>query len=377
MYWLEVAVLVLAIYGALKLHALANVQVALATFLEEQFKHIRQAQTTVEPGFPYGWFDEGWPIKKSDEEERAPLRNPELFATADEYSTQTWVAEYQSLKSATERRNFLRKLRAADIWMPAELLDLAYTDESAAVRAWAAAHLKTAYTDYIDIDHPVQTRDYEPAILSDPEPIVRAALWSNPDCQRLPFSRFDISTHKGWQEALRQMSYLERLGLMRNPKLSKYLVLALLEASTDELGISRKEHAAIVCSAALNPDLIGGSRFQGRDFWVVMGDPNSPFEEYGRMWDLCLDKWMGDSRVAYTFLTYIQTTPKKKLEVYTRLADADGDKHKALLREAVIQSCDPITDREVLKLAWTDSNEECRKAARERVGSYAKFVGVA
>ena len=72
-----------------------------------------------------------------------------------------------------------------------------------------------------------------------------------------------------------------------------------------------------------------------------MGDPNPPFEEYGRMWDLCLDKWMVDRGVAYTFLTYIQTTPKKKLEVYTRLTGADSDKYKALLREAVIQSCDP------------------------------------
>jgi hypothetical protein len=375
MYWLIVLILVVVGYTALKVFGLSKGQLILPTFLEEQFKKIGEPPKPVEPRLAYGWFDDGWPVAKSDEEERGALENPELRAMADEYGIAVWTAEYRSLTTAGERKRLLRQLQTAGVYLSADLLDTVYADESVSVRAWAAAHLPTEHTDYTDLDHPVKTRDYEPAILADPEPVVRAALWSNPKCQRLPFSSFDIAAPKNWEDPFRQMSRMERLALMRNPHLSKHYVLALLDTSTERLGISRQEHAAIVCAGALNPDIIGESRFHGRDFWVVEGDPNPPFKEYGMMWDLCVDKWMQDRAVAYTFLTYIQTTPQKKLEVYKRL-QGEGDTRKKLLREAIIHSCDPIKDRDVLKTGWEDSDEECRKAAKERVGPYTKFVAV-
>ncbi|MEJ7606223.1 MAG: hypothetical protein WKF37_08130 [Bryobacteraceae bacterium] len=60
MYWLVIAVLVLAIYGALKVHALGKGQLAVATFLEERLK---QEPEGAESGLAYGWFDDGWPVK--------------------------------------------------------------------------------------------------------------------------------------------------------------------------------------------------------------------------------------------------------------------------------------------------------------------------
>jgi integrase len=49
MYWLVVAVQVLAAYAALKLHALGKAQFVVAEFLETQFKELREAVAKKEP----------------------------------------------------------------------------------------------------------------------------------------------------------------------------------------------------------------------------------------------------------------------------------------------------------------------------------------
>jgi hypothetical protein len=52
---------------------------------------------------------------------------------------------------------------------------------------------------------------------------------------------------------------------------------------------------------------------------------------------------------------------------------AKGDEDEC---EAIIQSCDPWHDKAVLKVAWTDTSEDCRSAGKERTGKYTKWVGV-
>jgi hypothetical protein len=107
-----------------------------------------------------------------------------------------------------------------------------------------------------------------------------------------------------------------------------------------------------------------------------MHDWNPLLEYFGTMWDLCVDKWLDNPGVAYTFFKYVQTTPEKKLRAYQALLDKDDDKTFSWLREEVVRSCDPSDDRKVLKLAWSDRNEKCREIAKERVGVYTKVVGV-
>ena len=176
--------------------------------------------------------------------------------------------------------------------MKPELLDIIYADENAYVRAWAAGHLNTDFTDYTDPKNPAEIRNYEQGLLQDSDPIVRAALWSNPQCNRLPWSLIWVS--EGWKEQFQSMSQLERLGLMRNPELSTRYVVALLETPSEELNLSRKEHAEVLRAAATNSDLIWGSRRTGRKSWVGGGEGNPPFKEYGEMWRLCLEKWIDE-----------------------------------------------------------------------------------
>jgi hypothetical protein len=158
---------------------------------------------------------------------------------------------------------------------------------------------------------------------------------------------------------------------MRNPELSKVYVLELLKTPSDALHISREEHAQVLCEAARNPNIISGSRATGRKNWGYDDCSYGPSEEYGKMWDLCLE-WMDQSYVTHLFLKYVQTTPSKKLEVYNSFLKSD----EPFLRKDVIASCDPLLDKSVLKAAWSDPNEDCRTLAEKRVGRYTKQVGI-
>jgi hypothetical protein len=172
------------------------------------------------------------------------------------------------------------------------------------------------------------------------------------------------------------MSQLEKLGLMRNPELSDHYVMALLKTPSKNLNLAQSEHADILAAAAINPALIEGSRMTGREPYALGGGYAPPSKTYGDMWNLCLEKWLDEGGVCYLFLKYIQTTPDVKSSTYKRLLGGREGTDYRLLREAVIQSCGPFLDKAVLKLAWDDPDEGCRGAARERVGTVTKQVGV-
>jgi hypothetical protein len=373
-----ICTLLLLLYVAGKAAFVAKTQVAVAAFLESELKAIKAAQELPKPtSLAYGWFDDGWPNARVDEEERAPLENPHPNRSSDDYAAQWYISEFKALSSAHQRKKFLRRLLKEGITMKPELLDIIYADESAYVRAWAAGHLDTKVKDFTNWtsmnDVALEIRNYEPALLDDHEPVVRAAFWSNPGLgKRLPWYPM-IRVSDEWKEQIKSMSQLERLGLMRNPDLSMHYVVALLETSSEELNLSRAEHAEILRAAAINPRLIGSSRRTGRDAWAVEHDYNPPFKEYGMMWELCLNKWMDEPLVPYLFTKYIQTTPEVKLATYQQLLQNADSKW---LRREVIRSCDPFIDKLVLKAAWDDPDEDCRRIAKERVGRLAKYVGV-
>jgi hypothetical protein len=415
-YLLMVCILVVAVYGVYLTVMVHKRLAESAVLFETELKEIRSlAEVTVKkpspktpPTLAQDCLRVVSPWAETDEEANAPIENPAPEKHPDEYLVQMWIAEYQSFPSPYERRDFVRRLMlsGAAVNTP-EFLDVVFADESPCVRTWAAAHLQTVFGE----------RNYETALLSDPYPIVGAALWSNPmwrnpESQRLPWAKFPAVNWRiseNWKERFRGMTNLERLGLMRNPELSTHFVVALMETPSEELNISRVEHAEVLVTAAMNPKLINSSRLSGRQSWVVNDWPNEPIEEYAQMWELGVNKWMDQSRVPYFFLKFIQTTPKMKVAIYqTLLANGkeaaepcpgmqvpfefhpvklsssmkDGVQRMMVLREALIESCDPMLDGPVIKLAWIDPSEVCRKAVRERIkkydiGRYTSFLGIA
>ena len=368
--FLVCCILLVLLYMAWETAAIARSQREIVEYLNVELKEIKAALKIPVQPLAYGWWDNGFPLNLSKEEERRVLENPTPHIGPDEYTTQSFIAEYKAILSAHERKQYLQRLRDAGAWMRPDFLDLVYADADEYLRAWAAGHLSLEVEDYSHREHPVEIRNYEPLLLADSSPLVRAAYWSNPRCRRLPWSLISISER--WKEHFHSLTQLERLGLMRNPELSMQYVVALLDTASGGLQISQQEHIAVLTAAAQNPTLIGRSRNTVRREW---GEWDPPFEEYGQMWKLALDKWL-NSEVPYVFIKYIQTTPEVKLEIYNRLLEKREATEQKVLRREVIRSCDPFDDRNVLKVAWDDPDEECRKIAEERVGSFTDYVGV-
>jgi hypothetical protein len=390
MLLLIVCILVVAAYGVY-LTVTVHKRLAAATGgIETELKEIRSLMTPTKdetpkiPALAPDWFLVDYRWIASDEEKRASIENPAPQKNPDEYLVRMWIAEYQSFPNPSERRDFVRKLIWSGAWInKAEFLDVVYADESPYVRAWAAAHLETVlkdYTkDYSDPKDRPDLRNYETTVLADSVPIVRAALWSNPKCQRLPWSDFG-GIAENWKEHFRGLSNLERCGIVRNPELSNLYVVALMETPSVDLNISRVEHSEVLVAAAMNPKLINNSRLCGRESSVLNDFPMEPFEEFGKMWELSVGKWVDQPRVPYFFLKFIQTTPGTKSAMYQVLIRQPPamsvripSSQAAFLRKTLIKSCDPMTDREVLRLAWTDPSEDCRKAAKERVERFTSM----
>src|SRR5260370_17685127 len=87
--FLVVSILLLLIYTAWKAASLARGQAALAAFLEAELKEIKAAQEPPCVSLAYGWFDDGWPLAKVNQEDRAPLENPTPHLNPDEYKNST------------------------------------------------------------------------------------------------------------------------------------------------------------------------------------------------------------------------------------------------------------------------------------------------
>jgi hypothetical protein len=351
-------------------------QAAHMTLIDSIRAELKTAQEQADRQMACGWYDDGWPNAKpstiameawSREFNKGQgARDPKPWKNPDEYATQMYIAEYKSITTPHGRKEFLRELRRGGVRMAPEFLDLIYTDENAYVRAWAAGHLETDWFD---------ARIHEQALLQDPEPIVRAALWSNPKCQKLPWKDPRTRLSEGWEEQLRAMSQIERLALMRNPELEMRFVVALMETPSEQLEMTESEHSTVLCAAAVNPYLVWGSRLTGRQDWLACGEGNPVFKEYGTMWTLCLDKWIY-TLVPECFFKHIQTTPEIKKAIYQRLLEKQDDRYFKNLRVDVILSCDPLMDGPVLKMAWNDPDQDCREIAKQQIGVFGDFVGV-
>ena len=191
MFFLVLCIMLAVVYLAYRTFLVSRSQEALATFLDAELKQIKEAQRVPPEQLSYGWYDDGWPFRRTEQEDRAPLENPTPHEDPDDYASQMLIAEYRSILDPQQRKEFLRKLRKHGVWMRPAFLDVIYADENPLVRAWAAGHLRTDYDDdtalrsmtkqewveYMLQHKPQKIRDYEPVLLGDPEPIVRAAIW--------------------------------------------------------------------------------------------------------------------------------------------------------------------------------------------------------
>jgi hypothetical protein len=283
----------------------------------------------------------------------------------------------KSLSEPLDRIAFLSALRSKQTFFNEKLTAAVLRDESPLVRAWGAANLDTEFRDYTGYEFGKGEApliiDFEEELLKDGDPLVKASLWKHAGYKRLPWGRFGRALNQQWIDAFKARSQLERLALMHNIGLSSHFIVALINVDTAELAIPREEHARLLFTAAQNPHIVTYSRHYGREAWAYEDDANPPSEEYGEMWEASVARWMDQTHVVYSFLKYTQATPDVKLKVYQKLLETEKTNR---LRQAIIEGCDAFTDKKVLKLAWSDPDKDCKRAAEEAVGHLKEIVGV-
>lgn len=371
-----VVLCVLVLYVAWLTEKTRTNTAAIATSLTHN-KSGMDAPAVNQPRLGYEWHEDGWPQLPSDDENDrepwVPFANPRPFEYMDAYSEALLMAEFKAPPAALERKAFLKRFfRTCGDYLPISLADAAAKDDDPAVRIWAAAHMNLIYKDYSgkDWENAPIIRDFTEVFTADVEPVVHAALWSNPDHPKLENRLFHSwGVPQGWEGLVAGMSTLDRLALMRNADISSRFIVALMKIESDALSIPKSEHVELVSAALLNPRPIQLSRRFGRDFYLTFGDGNPPDEVYAEIWNVAFERWL-ETPIPYRVFKFIQTTPKVKLATYQRLAE---EKHWGL-REAILSGSDPSRDGAVLKLGLADPKDSCKWTAEARCGDYQAFV---
>lgn len=363
MYVLLAILILIALYAAIQSEKTNHNTREIAQTVSELINTLKREPPQHEHTLGYEWYEDGWPFIEDTDGDIVPFKNPIPYYNRDEYSDQLLLSQYQS-GVGFEKLSFLRCIRRSASSLPQVLVEELCQNGDVSVRVWFASH------GWVGMPRSnSRSETYEMLLENDPEKIVRAALFCNPDYSRLPWQL--LGPKEGWREFMARQQPLDRMAMMRNPKLSEGFVVALMKEDSTSIGITREEHAKLIYAAAHNPDLIGSSRRTGRDFWVGGGEGNPPFQEYGEMWRVAYARWL-DTIAVYAVFRYIQTTPKIKLEIYNLCAGQDRE----ALRETILGSCEPLKDGEILKLGWNDPSDRCREIAHDRIGSHTRWVGV-
>lgn len=377
MYFLVFAILLISLYSVWLAGKNRTQLDALENWLRERRqdngRHVKTRDT-----LGYEWDEDGWPYDTANDDERErPFENPTPFYLSDAYGQGLLTAEYRGAVGAFEKKALLKRMLRTGASVPLAAAEEAFNDKDVSVRIYAASHMNLVYEDYAgDWENPRLLRDFGEVASQDPDPFVRAALLSNPHVQHV-WNFWNPGA--GCGKALSSLTQLERLAAMRNPKLNPQFIVGLMEEEPESLNTTVQEHIDVISVAVTNPRTVEESRKTGRDYWKgLSGDCYPPCDEYRRMWLLAVSHWLkesgwGSQAVPNLVFQYVQTTPETKLEIYKRLSE----KNHSDLRRTILQSCNrPMDEKEVLKLGWSDSDEECRNLARERIGPHAKWVGV-
>jgi hypothetical protein len=262
----------------------------------------------------------------------------------DEYTLEELKFRYR-ISDAKNRIELIKELQAGHTFgsIPDEIALLAVEDPIPEVRGWFARH-GLAHDEVF----------YR--LRNDPDPFIRASLLENPHYSSVAAPLVDnyVSAMTAMFPRLTQM---ERLALMRNPRVSHTLTEKVLDPDDKYLNLdmgSRRDLAIawIYANAGRPRDYEEKITFS-KKLWFLAAK-----------WPLSIKLDSGEEEGSYfpaTVYEYVDVDDDTKAEHYREC------KHPAL-RQCVLKNCTKNVDDITLNLGLHDSDEECRELARSIIG---------
>lgn len=187
----------------------------------------------------------------------------------DAYILEELRREYQASDAKGRIRLLKRLHRAApNMGVPLVVALMALEDPHVEVRQWIARHGEFL-TSGADPTLSLLATVLEPLggfqpgegtladkLKNDPDPFVRACLRENPEV-------FNFILADSWKQAFAEATHLERLALMRNPKVHADLIERVFDCEDNELGVAPNERSELVMAYLTNAEALKPSRGLG------------------------------------------------------------------------------------------------------------------
>jgi hypothetical protein len=264
------------------------------------------------------------------------------YSISDEYILGELRREYQE-SDVQGRIRLLRKLTKTHAAALPEINRLAVEDENRQVRRWVGRF--GFFKNLVDVE---------------PSPLLMT-LRSDSD----PFVRACCLESFGWHSYELTMmfpgaSHLERLALLRNPRIDFELIAKIFDPDENAYGIDSKDRKELALAFLTNERalkrVVKNRTVADRDFGAF---DNRSERFLGTIWALSL-KWPIESGIPY-YIYLLPAADEVKADVYQKCIDAE-------LRTTILDGC---TDRDktTLSRGIVDEDDICRSTAYGRISN--------
>jgi len=261
------------------------------------------------------------------------------YSVADEYVVEELRREYQT-SDAKGRIRLLKRLNDITSATGRDIIRMAVEDPHAQVRQWIAR-----YGSLSD--------DAKEKLRSDSDPFVKACCLENPSWHRQLLTMM-----------FPNVSHLERLALVRNPRIDIELIEKIFDPKEQDLGIDLRERGELARAFLTNRNAL--ARIV-RDACIKASEPARDYLPYAtpraeqflhKIWTLA-SKWPQDSWIPDWIYEHVPAPDNTKAEIYQKCSEAD-------LRQTILRSCTD-SDEKTLKNGVNDQDEWCRATACEKI----------
>jgi hypothetical protein len=204
-------------------------------------------------------------------------------------------------------------------------------------------------------------RDLKARLESSQDPVIRAGLRENPNF-------VGMWLVDNWIEVFRKATPLERLALVRNPRVGDEFIERVFDPEDTQLPINGEERKALIVAYLSNREVLAESQdFSNNAYWrfysgfpdfVEAYDRDSIWrkrkEHFSKLWELA-SKWPLESGIPWSVYEHVGVPDDVRADHYKKNDNAH-------LREIILRGCTK-SDVKTLRLGLADPEEDCRSIA--------------